>query len=84
MPRAHWNGCDFFHQAFLACLPESRHGLAPIASALLHHAQHVRFYACLLLQRLQSFESTRPAVTGLNGFLLMAYERVTEEMMATS
>jgi hypothetical protein len=33
-------------------------------------------------QRLEAFDSTRPAVESLNKLLLMAYRRVTEEMTA--
>lgn len=54
-------------QTFLACLPEARQGgLLRISSALFHPNQNVRMYACLLLQRLETFESTRPAVFALN------------------
>jgi hypothetical protein len=69
-------------QIFLTCCPESKQGLFLIASALLHPSMTLRFYACLILQRLEAFPSTRPAVQSLNRLLLLAYRRVLKEMTA--
>lgn len=68
----------------LACCPESKQGLFPVAAALLHPAQTIRFYACLILQRLENHDVTRPAVEGLNRFLATAHRRVIHEMTAAA
>ena len=79
--------------AFLASCPEvsggggregGGGGLFLVASALFHPSQTCRFYACLILQRLEMSEVARAAVEGMNGMLRLAYQRVRREMTAAT
>ena len=62
-------------QVLLFLLPDSQHGLHPITSGLLHTNPTVRKYAVRLLQRMELFFSTRPAVANMNKFIKGAFER---------
>ncbi|CAN0400116.1 unnamed protein product [Phaeothamnion confervicola] len=58
-----------------ALLPEARGGVYLISVALLHTDQRTRHSALNLLQRMEQFDSTRPAVQSMSDFMRMAYIR---------
>lgn len=67
-------------QVLIAQFPDIRHGIAPIASGLLHPSATVRKNTVLLLRNLQSYSSTRPVVDSLNHFQALAFNRVSQEI----
>lgn len=67
-------------QVLLVYLPECSGGITLVASGLLHSDIQVRRDAVRLLQRLESFVSTRPAFDAMNQFLKCALERQTVKM----
>ena len=60
----------------LAEMPQTRGGLQPIASCILHPSEKVRGTAGAILQQFESHGETRGAVGGLNPFLLSAFEKM--------
>jgi predicted transcriptional regulator len=62
-------------QVLLTMLPESQGGLVYLASGLFHSSPTVRYSTTVLLQRIQSFPSTKGAFNTLNDYLLLAYQR---------
>ena len=62
-------------QVLLFLLPDSFHCLHVISSGLLHPNQAVRKHAVRLIQRMELFFSTRPAIANMNKFIKHALER---------
>jgi hypothetical protein len=62
-------------QALLVLLPQSKGGIAPIATGLFHKSPLVRYYSMRLLARLQQFSSTKAAFASLPGYFQTAFER---------
>ncbi|KAJ6228342.1 arf3-interacting protein [Anaeramoeba flamelloides] len=60
---------------FLTYFPENKGGLYPIAVNLFHSSEIVRLGAVAVLKRLDSIKTGSGLITGLNMFLLLAYER---------
>eukprot|EP01155_Anaeramoeba_flamelloides_P019093 Anaeramoba_flamelloidesa572767_42.p1 GENE.a572767_42~~a572767_42.p1 ORF type:complete len:636 (-),score=148.15 a572767_42:35-1942(-) len=60
---------------FLSYFPESKGGLYPIAVNLFHSSEFVRLGVAAVLKRLDSIKTGSGLITGLNMFLLLAYER---------
>ncbi len=59
-------------QVLLGLLPESQGGLVPLCNGLLHGDKRVRKVTLKLMERLTTFDSTRPAVLAVNLFFTMA------------
>jgi hypothetical protein len=62
-------------QALIALFPESMYGIHPIAACLLSSSPVARYFATRIIQILNLYETTRPAVDSLNGQLKFAFER---------
>ncbi len=59
-------------QVLVGLLPESQGGLIPLCVGLLHGDDRVKKAALKLMERLNMFDSTRPAVLAVNLFFSMA------------
>ncbi len=59
-------------QVLIGLLPESQGGLIPLCNGLLHGDMKVRKLALKLMERLNTFHSTQPAVLAVNLFFTMA------------
>eukprot|EP01039_Chlorochromonas_danica_P004229 gene4229-4646_t len=62
-------------QGLLVLMPESQEGLLPLAAGLFHANPLIKLCTTVLLKRIQSFDSTRPAFQALNLMVQRAYER---------
>jgi hypothetical protein len=62
-------------QVLLTMLPESQGGLVPFAAGIFHSSPTVRHATAILLQRIESFPSTKAAFLTLNDFLIAAFRR---------
>ncbi len=58
-------------QVLVGLLPESQGGLTPLCNGLLHGDKRVQKAAQVLMERLTTFDSTRPAVLAVNLFFSM-------------
>jgi hypothetical protein len=64
-------------QILLCLLPESRGGILPLTCGLLHANAQIREHALRLMQRIESFDSTRPAAKCMNDYFAMSYLRAS-------
>ncbi|CAM9544185.1 unnamed protein product [Ascophyllum nodosum] len=71
-------------QVLLGLLPESKGGVGVLALGLLSKNKSIRKSAATLFTRLESFDSTRPAVGCMNDFFKLALKRQIQDLSATS
>ncbi|KAJ3433536.1 arf3-interacting protein [Anaeramoeba flamelloides] len=65
---------------FLSFFPEENGGLYPLAVNLFHTSEIVRLGTVAILKRLDSIRTGSGLITGLNMFLLLAYERNVRQL----
>ncbi|KAJ5076615.1 arf3-interacting protein [Anaeramoeba ignava] len=65
---------------FLSYFPEAKGGLYPLAVNLFHSSEVVRLGTVALLKRLDGIKTGSGLITGLNMFLLLAYERNVRQL----
>lgn len=71
-------------QAFLVMLPESQGGILPLASGLFSSIPTVRLSTVQILLKLDSYCSTKPALSSLNSFMRSAFERQVKRLQEGS
>ncbi|CAM9254849.1 unnamed protein product [Ectocarpus sp. 12 AP-2014] len=67
-------------QVLLGLLPESKRGAGLLALGLLSRSARTRRSTVVLFKKLESFESTRPAVLCMNDFFKLALSRQAHEL----
>lgn len=63
-------------QGLVILFPESQGGLTPFAAGMFHTSPIIRYCTLVLLDRVQSFASTKPAFDSMNTFLVAGYKRL--------